>query len=100
MIALPAARSQVAYPIPPELPTGLEVHQNTLLYHGIDLMALIEKPISVQGHYEMPATPMYVRWLPALRENYQHLLHWFEVAKAYTGYSGNFRIAYASKANP
>ncbi|HVO41679.1 MAG TPA: hypothetical protein VMT34_03595 [Aggregatilineales bacterium] len=100
MVASPASRVHVALPTKPALPDGLEVHHNSLYYHGIDLMALIEKPISVQGHYEMPATPMYVRWLPALRQNYRALTQWFEAAKAITGYTGEFQIAFASKANP
>jgi arginine decarboxylase len=100
MIALPASRAQIAHPVHPELPDGLEVRQNTLYYHGIDLMALVEKPINVMGHYEMPVTPMYVRYLPALRHNYRNLIGWFQTAQAITGYPGDFQIAYASKANP
>ncbi len=63
-------------------------------------MAFIERPISYHGRIEMLSTPLYVRRLPALRDNYEQLRRWFETAKARTGFPRDMVIAYASKANP
>lgn len=63
-------------------------------------MTIVDHPVYHRGQIEMPTTPMYIRYLPALRENYEQLLHWFENAKALTGFPGNLTVAYASKANP
>ncbi len=48
----------------------------------------------------MPTTPIYVRYLPALRSNYEQLNHWFQAAKTRIGFPGDLKVAYASKANP
>src|SRR5215510_9898089 len=84
----------------PPLPPGFYVHSGRLYQQSIDLLDLMEHPVSVEGRIEMPSTPMYVRRLPALRHNYHQLNNWFQSAKAYTGYPGDFTVAYASKANP
>jgi arginine decarboxylase len=84
----------------PDLPDRFQIENGRLLYGGIDLLAFIERPISYHGRIEMLSTPLYVRHLPALRDNYQQLQHWFETAKARTKYPSDLTIAYASKANP
>ncbi|MCC7449213.1 MAG: hypothetical protein IT324_17470 [Anaerolineae bacterium] len=101
MIATPeSSRVQFAYPQAPVLPVGFEVYDGRLFQRGLDLMSLIEHPIAHQGRIEMPTTPIYVRYLPALRSNYHQLYHWFDVAKTRTGFPGGLEVAYASKANP
>src|SRR5512135_2839912 len=79
----------------PPLPDGFYVHNGRLYQHGIDLLDLMEHPVSVDGRIEMPSTPMYVRRLPALRHNYHQLNNWFQAAKANTGFPGDFTVAYA-----
>ncbi len=63
-------------------------------------MSVIQRPVNNQGRIEMPTTPLYIRYLPALRSNYHALRRWFDVAKTRTEFPGDFTIAYASKANP
>jgi arginine decarboxylase len=82
------------------LPTGFEIQNGKLFYHGIDLMSLVQRPVNNRGRIEMPSTPLYVRRLPALRSNYLQLQDWFESAKRQTDFPGEMTIAYASKANP
>ncbi|MFN8421545.1 MAG: hypothetical protein U0528_20215 [Anaerolineae bacterium] len=65
----------------PALPEGFEIIDDTLHFQGIDLMALLTDPISVQGVAEKTATPLYVRRLESLRDNYHALHYWFWVAK-------------------
>ncbi|MFQ3536374.1 MAG: hypothetical protein SNJ58_10900 [Aggregatilineales bacterium] len=84
----------------PALPAGYEVVEGRLFYHGLDVMALVSRPVFVDGGLERPATPLYVRRLSALRENYDYLRAVFAAAKAQVGYPGDMLIAYASKANP
>src|SRR5260221_6997055 len=103
MIAIPEHRT--AYDqetdqeeVPP-LPLGLNVYNGRLYQRGIDLLDLMEHPVSVDGRIEMPVTPMCVRRLPALRHNYHQLNNWFQSAKATTGFKGDLIVAYASKAN-
>lgn len=88
------------FPVTPTLPDGFQVRVGRLFYHGLDLLALIDQPIPVDGALVQPATPMYLRWLPALRQNYRQLYQWFYRAKALIGYPGELRVAFASKANP
>jgi len=84
----------------PALPAGYAVREGRLFYRDIDLMALLSRPVFVNGRLERPATPLYVRQLSALRENYAYLKEIFAAAKAQVGYSGQALIAFASKANP
>ena len=100
MISLPVSRVQSHNQPIPSLPSGYEVQNGTLFYKGIDLMSFIERPLIANGRIDMPTTPMYIRHLPSLRDNFMSLRHWFDVAKAQTGFPGELTIAYASKANP
>jgi diaminopimelate decarboxylase len=63
-------------------------------------MNIVETPVFVNGQLERPATPLYIRRLAALRDNYHSLKGWFEAAKRAVGYPGSLLVAYASKANP
>jgi len=100
MISLPVSRVQSHTQPTPSLPSGYEVQNGTLFYKGIDLMSFVERPLIANGRIDMPTTPMYIRHLPSLRDNYTSLRRWFDVAKAQTGFPGVLTIAYASKANP
>jgi arginine decarboxylase len=71
-----------------------------LFQDGLDLLALLETPVSVDGHLERPATPAYVRRLARPRDNFQSLHDWFAASKAAFAYPGELLVAYASKANP
>ncbi len=101
MAALP--RTQIQFeaevapvlPFAPELPEGFEVREGRLFQEGIDLMALLQNAVG-----ENPVTPMYIRRLGALRDNYHQLQTWFQTARHTLGYPGQLDVAYASKANP
>ncbi|MEP7285527.1 MAG: hypothetical protein ABI947_07145 [Chloroflexota bacterium] len=84
----------------PTLPSGFNVSNGRLFYQDIDLMSLIQRPVNSRGRIEMPSTPLYIRRLPALRDNYEQLKRWFNIAKEQTDFPGELTIAYASKANP
>ncbi len=101
MIATPES-SRVQYfrqPLP-SLPQGFEVYNGRLFHQGLDLLSFLQHPVNNQGRIEMPTTPMYVRRLSVLRDNYEQLYRWFEVAKLRTGFPGKLSVAFASKANP
>ena len=100
MTATPDSRVRQHHQDTPALPNGFEVHNGRLYHRGIDLMAFAQRPVNNHGHIETPAMPLYIRRLPALRDNYNALEHWFEVAKELTGFPCELTIAYASKANP
>jgi arginine decarboxylase len=100
MIASPESRIQV-FPQPlPSLPDGFEVYNSRLFYHDLDLLSFVQRPLNNQGRIEMPTTPLYLRYMPSLRDNFHQLHQWFEVASQRTGYPGALTVAYASKANP
>lgn len=84
----------------PSRPPGYEIHKGHLIQRGLDMFALATNPVWVDGRLERPATPMYVRRVAMLRENYAMLRGWFEAAKRKVGYPGDALVAYASKANP
>lgn len=88
------------FPPAPDLPVGYAVYEGRLFHRGIDLMHLVNRPIFTQGRLERPATPLYIRRLAAIRDNYAYLHEVFNAAKLHTGYKGDLTIAYASKANP
>ncbi len=97
----PFAQPEVSpYPVAPALPEGYEVRDGRLFQRGLDLMNIVETPVFVNGQLERPATPLYIRRLAALRDNYHSLKGWFESAKRAVGYPGSLLVAYASKANP
>jgi arginine decarboxylase len=100
MIASPEIESRAQPAFLPTVPDGIQVYNDRLFFRGIDLMSIVQRPIYNRGRIEMPTTPMYIRYLPALRQNYEQLHRWFEVAKAQTGFPGSLTVAYASKANP
>lgn len=106
MTALPKQRIQISReaapvrPFAPNLPEGFEVYGGQLFQGGLDLMALLQTPVHVNGHLERPATPAYLRRLTTLRDNFHQLHSWFDAAKARLGYPGSLLVAYASKANP
>src|SRR5258708_1177243 len=100
MTATPDSRVRMLHQKTPSLPNGFHVQNGRLYHQGIDLMAFIQRPVNNHGQIETPTMPLYIRRLPALRDNYNALGHWFEVAKEETGFPGELTIAYASKANP
>jgi arginine decarboxylase len=101
MSALPRIETlPLPFTAAPALPAGYEVADGRLFYRGLDVLALVERPVFVNGRLERPATPLYVRRLSALRENYEYLRAVFAAAKAQVGYPRDMLIAYASKANP
>ncbi len=101
MSALPRTET---LPLPliesPALPAGYRVIDGRLFYRDLDVLALVERPVFVNGRLERPAMPLYVRRLSALRENYASLRAAFAAARAQVGYPREMLIAYASKANP
>lgn len=100
MIAIPRPDQHFSPDFTPALPAGFDVINGNLYYNGIDLVELAEHPLTVGERIEMPVTPMYVRRLATLRENYQALQQWFDAARRVVQYPGQLLVAYASKANP
>ncbi len=101
MIATPESSSIQYFRQPvPSLPDGFEVYNGRLFQSGLDLLSILQHPINNHGRIEMPTTPMYIRRLSTLRENFEQLHRWFQVAKVRTGFPGNLMVAFASKANP
>src|SRR5258707_9894518 len=100
MTASPDSRVESLHQQFPTLPDGFYVQNGRLIHQGIDLMSFVQRPVNNQGRIELPSTPLYIRRLPALRDNYSALEHWFEIAKERTGFPGRLTVAYASKANP
>ena len=112
MTALPQQRTELqeanvftrelapALPFVYALPEGFEIIDGRLFQDGLDLMALLETPVSVDGRLERPATPAYVRRLARPRDNFHRLHDWFAASKVAFAYPGELLVAYASKANP
>ena len=112
MTALPQQRTELqqtsvftrelapALPFCHRPPRGLRIIDGRLFQDGLDLMALLETPVAVNGDLERPATPAYVRRLARPRDNFQRLHDWFTASKAAFDYPGELLVAYASKANP
>src|SRR5260221_9270130 len=100
MTATPDSRVRMLHQKTPSLPNGFHVQNGRLYHQGIDLMAFIQRPVNNHGQIETPTMPLYIRRLPALRDNYNALGQWFDVAKEQTGFPADLTIAYASKANP
>jgi diaminopimelate decarboxylase len=104
MVAIPRVNPNVQFDenvtIQPSLSEGMEIIHNNLHFHGIDLIQMLNDGVAMRGVVEQPVTPMYVRHLDNLRDNYHALYEWFRVAKAQLNYPGELLVAYASKANP
>ena len=72
------------------LPHGrLTVQDHELRFHGIDLMALIEKH----------GTPLRLTYLPKISSQIQRAKTWFANAIAQTGYTGSYSYAYCTKSS-
>jgi diaminopimelate decarboxylase len=87
-------------PTRPALPKGFAVEDDRLIYRGLDVQALLEQPLLVDGQVVTPSAPLYLRRLTALRDNYYQLYRWFNAAKTTLAYPGSLMVAFASKANP
>lgn len=74
------------FPVAPDLPVGYAVYEGRLFHRGIDLMQLVNRPMFTQGRLERPATPLYIRRLAAIRDNYTYLHEVFNAAQLHTGY--------------
>ena len=79
------------------LPDGYSIQKGHLHLHGIDLAALTNYWMDRGGHDD---TPLTIRYMPSVRERLQMARELFAEASRQTGYGGEVRIAYASKANP
>ncbi len=79
------------------LPEGYTVEDNRLHLHGLDLAALAEYWMNRAGQEDAPLT---VRYLPSIRSKFLKAKAAFAEASHQTGYPGEVRLAYASKANP
>ncbi len=97
MSAVP--ESSLRQPLP-TVPDGFDVYNGCLYHHGIDLFSIAQRPLYVQGRIEMPVTPMNIRRLPTLRDNFKQLYSWFDTARSLLDFPGTLEVAYASKANP
>jgi arginine decarboxylase len=103
MTALPRIQTPALIPTQtesPVLPAGFTVFDNRLFYRGLDMLGLVDSIMEVNGQAIETATPLYVRRLAALRQNYRALHQWFALAKQALAYPGDLTVAYASKANP
>jgi arginine decarboxylase len=65
------------------------LHQDRLLFHGIDLMRLIEEY----------GTPLKFHYLPQISNNIQRAKGWFREAINNLGYSGKYSYAYCTKSS-
>src|SRR4051812_8170361 len=93
----PTVAPQTAAPDEDILPEGYTVDGGHLHLHGIDLAALAEYWLSRAGLDDAPLT---IRYMPSVRLKLQAARDAFARASSRTGYSGQVRMAYASKANP
>lgn len=64
-------------------------NENTLSFHGIDLMKLIEKY----------GTPLKFNYLPQISYNIQRAKGWFSEAMNNIGYSGKYYYSYCTKSS-
>ena len=65
------------------------IEHNELQFHGIDLMALIEKY----------GTPLKLTYLPKISSQIQRAKQWFAQGIANTGYQGSYTYCYCTKAS-
>lgn len=79
------------------LPEGYSIRSGDLFLHDFNLAALARYWLDYAGFDDAPLT---IRYLPNIRTNYARALSSFQEACRQTGYTGEMRVAYASKANP
>jgi len=65
------------------------LHDNRLVFHGIDLMRLIEEH----------GTPLKFNYLPQISNNIQRAKGWFREAINNLGYNGKYNYAYCTKSS-
>ncbi|MFA7272701.1 MAG: arginine decarboxylase [Crocinitomicaceae bacterium] len=65
------------------------LHDNRLVFHGIDLMKLIEEY----------GTPLKFNYLPQISNNIQRAKGWFREAINNLGYNGKYSYAYCTKSS-
>ena len=65
------------------------LREDRLMFHGIDLMRLIEEY----------GTPLKFNYLPQISHNIQRAKGWFREAMNNLGYSGNYYYSYCTKSN-
>ena len=66
-----------------------QVRDNELLFHDIDLMALVKKH----------GTPLRLTYLPKISSQIQRAKKWFADGIAETGYTGSYSYAYCTKSS-
>src|SRR5215467_2875889 len=85
-------------PLPgPSTARGYAIRDCELHLHDFNLAALARYWLNYAGLDDAPLT---IRYLPAIRANFQQAHASFAAACRQTGYTGEMRLAYASKANP
>ena len=73
-----------------DFPTAdFTVQNDELQFHGIDLMALVEKY----------GTPLRLTYLPKISSQIQRVKRWFADGIAATGYQGTYSYAYCTKSS-
>ncbi len=65
------------------------LENNTLQFHGIDLMKLVEKY----------GAPLKFTYLPKISDNINRAKHWFETAIKENNYAGNYNYCYCTKSS-
>ena len=65
------------------------LEDDNLLFHGIDLMKLIEEH----------GTPLKLTYLPKISQNIQKTKKWFNTARRKIGYSGKYNYCYCTKSS-
>src|SRR5712691_11606739 len=79
------------------LPDGYTVKDGRLHLHGYDLAAMADYWLDHAGLEDAPLT---IRYIPHILANVEIARAAFAEASRETGYTGQVRLAYASKANP
>src|SRR5689334_1161687 len=79
------------------LPESYAIQEGHLHLHGFDLAALATYWLDYAGQHDAPLT---IRYLPVIRDNLARAREAFVQASRDSGYAGEIRLAYASKANP
>src|SRR5258708_10634343 len=79
------------------LPDGYTIQDGHLHLHQFDLATLARYWLDYAGYDDAPLT---IRFPPHIRTNFERAHASFVEASRQAGYSGEVRLAYASKANP